>query len=257
MDNNQLNNPDLQHKRQVEDTDKKADPIQLNTQFELEKHNIGADDFKAETEQLIKKGEEAKERKGLFIVKTASRWIEQAKTRPIPKMLFGEFWFESELCILFADTNLGKSILAVQIGDSISKGRKIPYFKFEAKKQVVVYFDFELSDKQFEGRYSNNYKNHYSFNDSFFRCEISADNETNYNKKFEDLLKESIVRTIKKKNPSVLIIEAGSWEVTLILRSSSGIISTLLSCGVLRVDKSLKMAVRSPPRTADLTSVMS
>jgi len=70
-------------------------------------------DFINDVEQHIKQGNEAKESKGLFTVKTANRWIEQAKTRPIPQMLFGEFWFEGELCILFADTNLGKSILVV------------------------------------------------------------------------------------------------------------------------------------------------
>jgi hypothetical protein len=32
-------------------------------------------------------------------------------------MVFGTFWFEGELCILFADSNRGTSILAVQIGN--------------------------------------------------------------------------------------------------------------------------------------------
>ncbi|KUK77210.1 MAG: Uncharacterized protein XD92_0883, partial [Proteiniphilum acetatigenes] len=49
----------------------------------------------------------------LLEVKTANKWIEQASRRPIPRMLFSEFWFEQELCILFADTNVGKTILAV------------------------------------------------------------------------------------------------------------------------------------------------
>ena len=97
----------------------------LKTDFEFEKYGIGVEDIKAEIEQLSKQGNEANESKGLFTVKTASRWIAQAKTRPIPKMLFSELWFEGELCILFADTNLGKSIKAVQIGNSISKGEPI------------------------------------------------------------------------------------------------------------------------------------
>ena len=76
MENSQLNNPDFQHKDQGQDTNKKSDSIKLDPQFDYEKHNIGVEDFKAEKEKLIKKGEEAKEIKGLFIVKTASRWIE-------------------------------------------------------------------------------------------------------------------------------------------------------------------------------------
>src|SRR5674476_374724 len=58
---------------------------------------------------------------GLFTTQSANLWIEQAKSRPIPKMLFSEFWYESEVCILFSHTNLGKSILAVQIANSISR----------------------------------------------------------------------------------------------------------------------------------------
>ena len=108
--------------------------------------------------EVLKNAESKNENKGLFTLKTANHWIEQAKNRPIPKMLFGEFWLEGELCILFADTNLGKSILAVQIGNSICKGDRIPGFKFEIQKQTILYFDFELSDKQFENRYSKNFE---------------------------------------------------------------------------------------------------
>ncbi len=38
-------------------------------------------------------------KKGLFLVKEAAQWIDEAKNRPIPKMLFSEFWHEGELCI--------------------------------------------------------------------------------------------------------------------------------------------------------------
>ncbi len=93
-------------------------------------------------EKLKQTTAKEKENIGLFTVKPANRWIEQAKGRPIPKMLFSEFWFEGELCILFADTNLGKSILAVQIGNSISRGNHIQNFKMEAQKQPILYFDF-------------------------------------------------------------------------------------------------------------------
>ena len=57
-----------------------------------------------------------------------------------------------------ATTNLGKSILAVQLGDSISRGVAIPGFRLEAAPQKVRYIDFELSDKQFEVRYSASFK---------------------------------------------------------------------------------------------------
>jgi archaellum biogenesis ATPase FlaH len=181
--------------------------MELETNFELDKYGIGVEDIKAEAEKLLKQGNEAKESKGLFTVKTASRWIEQAKTRPIPKMLFGEFWFEGELCILFADTNLGKSILAVQIGNSISKGEQIRGFILETPKQPILYFDFELSDKQFENRYSLKFEQHYNFDDNFIRVEINPDAVIPEAQTFEDYLNHSLERSITETGAKVLIID--------------------------------------------------
>jgi hypothetical protein len=76
---------------------------------------------------------------------------------------------------LFADTNVGKSILAVQIADNVARGEAYGLLCCETKAQKVIYFDFELSDKQFEGRYSekNNdyFTNHYQFSENFYRAE--------------------------------------------------------------------------------------
>lgn len=104
-----------------------------------------------------------------FAVKKASEWLDEAKAKAIPKKLFEEFWYESELCFLFADTNAGKSILAVQIAERIASGGS------EAAAQKVLYFDFELSAKQFERRYSQNYANHFEFSDEFYRVEVDID----------------------------------------------------------------------------------
>jgi RecA-family ATPase len=145
--------------------------------------------------------------KSLFMVQTANKWIEQAKTRPIPNMLFSEFWFEGELCILFADTNLGKSILAVQIGNSISMGEAIQGFKLETTKQKVLYFDFELSDKQFENRYSIQYKKHYKFDNYFERVEIDSDAVLPENQSYEEYLNDSLEQTINESGAKIVIID--------------------------------------------------
>ena len=176
-------------------------------QYDFEKYGIGKDDLINEIEKTEKHFKGISEQKGMFIVKPANDWIEQAKTRPIPEMLFGEFWFEGELCILFADTNLGKSILAVQIGNSISKGEPIKGFKLEAKKQPVLYFDFELADKQFEARYSLNFQNHYSFDNFFLRVEINPDAPLPEGKSFEDYLSESLEKSISETGAKILIID--------------------------------------------------
>lgn len=145
---------------------------------------------------------------GCLIVKPANIWVDEAKSRPIPKMLFGEFVFEGEVSVLFADTNVGKSILAVQIADSISSGRPVKGFKLEVGSKKVAYLDFELSDKQFEKRYSENYQNHYVFHDNFLRAEINPDLELP--KEFdciEDYLNHSFSTVIEKHNSEVLIID--------------------------------------------------
>lgn len=195
------------NKLSTKEGDKDTNLNTITPVFELEKYGIEVEDIKTDAEQHLKQGNEAKESKGLFTVKTASRWIEQAKTRPIPKMLFGEFWFEGELCILFADTNLGKSILAVQIGNSISRGEQIRGFQLETAKQPILYFDFELSDKQFENRYSIKFEQHYTFDNNFIRVEINPDAVIPEAQTFEDYLNHSLERSITETGTKILIID--------------------------------------------------
>ena len=62
---------------------------------------------------------------------------------PTQKSLWLSLWHEGEVACLFADTNMGKSIYAIQIADHVSQSRP------------VLYFDFEMSDKQFQLRYTD------------------------------------------------------------------------------------------------------
>jgi len=182
----------------------------LKPDFDFEKFSIGAEEIKFEVEKLRKQCEEESESKGLFTVKPASQWIEQAKKRPIPKMLFAEFWFEGELCILFADTNLGKSALAVQISNSISAGESIKAFRLEAERQIILYIDFELSEKQFEARYSEKFENHYIFNKNFLRAEVNpekSDYKENGFDSFERYLYNSLEEFIIETEAKILIID--------------------------------------------------
>ena len=186
--------------------------IKINPQFE-ELQPIRPKDMTDHIEGMYKELEAKKQNKGLFKVKTANQWLNEAKNTPVPEMLFGEFWHENEICVLFADSNLGKSILAVQIADSISRGEQIQGFKLEAKKQPVLYFDFELSAKQFEVRYSCKsrtqkvFENHYSFDDNFKRIEINPDTEIPKESDFEKYLNQSIEQSIIETGAKVLIID--------------------------------------------------
>lgn len=146
--------------------------------------------------------------RSMLNIKRSYEWIEEAMKLPEPTMLFDEFWIEGEISILFADTNAGKSILAVQIADSISRGEAIPGFRLEAPAQRVMYFDFELSCKQYELRYSNGYRDHYPFHPYMFRAELNPGDKLPHGcDSFEDCIIQSIEDAVLNRNIKVLVID--------------------------------------------------
>jgi RecA-family ATPase len=143
-----------------------------------------------------------------FNIKPINDWIEEAKNRPIPNRLFSEFWYENETCILFADTNLGKSILALQMSNALSKGITIEGFKMEILAQKVLYFDFELSDKQVENRYSKQYSEHYVFSPNLLRVEINPEQETPPEfKDSDEFLCHSLEQAIIEHDSKIIVID--------------------------------------------------
>jgi hypothetical protein len=143
----------------------------------------------------------------LFSVATGKRWMELGEREPAPKMLFGELWHEGELCILFADTNVGKSVLAVQIGNSIARGKAIAPFTMNAEPARVLYIDFELSTKQFYQRYTGAEGDH-NFPFSFLRAEFRPDNALNGNySNYDEQIIAGIAYKIKLVKATVLIID--------------------------------------------------
>lgn len=143
---------------------------------------------------------------GIILVRSANKVMSEAALIPIPKMLFDEFWHEGELCVLYADTGVGKSILGVQIGISIATGIQIPGFALEAPVQPVYYFDFELSGKQFQQRYSKDFQDNYVFPDNFYRGEMTPD-EIPAAEKFETFLISCFEKAITKTGAKILIID--------------------------------------------------
>jgi uncharacterized membrane protein len=145
----------------------------------------------------------------LFTVCTGNRWMDLGERQPEPKMLFGPLWYQGELCILFADTNVGKSVLAVQIANSIARRRPIRPFPLNAPQANVLYIDFELSTRQFYQRYSHQQRS-YNFNDRFFRAEFNANNGIDLAGNtgiYNDFLFYGIEYKINLVKPTVLIID--------------------------------------------------
>ncbi len=166
--------------------------LEFNNEEEKLQYLFGG--INAYSQQIEQEHKEKESKQGLFLIRPANDWINLAKNRPTPNRLYFDFWFEYELCCLFASSNVGKSILAVQIAVKI------------AETQKILYFDMELSSKQFEGRYSANYINHYLFSDNFFRVELDP-NFIPENKSFEEILNESLEMAINATGAKVLIID--------------------------------------------------
>lgn len=104
--------------------------------------------------------------------------VMRATVRRRAEPLFGEFWREGELALMFGEPGVGKSLLAVQIADGIAKsgafrmhGAQCTMHNGGAKRQKeknkrgrVLYVDLVLSDEQFRRRYGR-----YGFSANLYR----------------------------------------------------------------------------------------
>lgn len=148
---------------------------------------------------------------GLFTINGANGWLDIGKNQPMPRHLFGDFWCEGEVCILFSDSNAGKSILAVQIADSITSGKPIQGIQMDAEQQKVLYFDFELSPKQFEIRCSVDGTDHYIFNELFERAQMDNIDEMPDDISFEKYLHSELESVIQERGVRIIIIDNITW----------------------------------------------
>jgi hypothetical protein len=137
-------------------------------------------------------------------IRTANDRLKEAATQPTPNNLFNSLVFENETTILFADTEAGKSILAVQIGNEISKRLR------------TLYVDMELSTRQFGMRYSEESAIeetiNYTFNDNFMIASfadsledfIEGENEFDIFKEVENLISENNIECLIFDNMSMI-----------------------------------------------------
>lgn len=142
-----------------------------------------------------------------FIIMPGETWLQTGAGIPQAEMLFGSFWFQDELCILFADTNAGKSILAVQIGNAISRGLPTGPFQMNAPAETVLYFDFELSTSQFRKRYEGSGPDGV-FNAKFLRAVINpSSNKARKFGSYEEYISNEIENALISTGAKVLIID--------------------------------------------------
>lgn len=135
---------------------------------------------------------------GIFHAKSFNQAIADARSVPNPTELYHSLWYEGELCCLFSDSNLGKSILAVQIAANVA----------ETGKRVAC-FDLEQSEKQFQMRYTTEDGVSFHFPENLIRVEIDSDSLTE--ERFEDVILKYIEATIVRVNIDVAIIDNLTW----------------------------------------------
>lgn len=140
-----------------------------------------------------------------FVIRDAADWVEEAARWPSPRPLWNDMWFEGEVCCLFADSNVGKSILAVQICDEISQ------------REAVAYFDFEMGQKPFQMRYTDDSTGRlYQFNRNFKRIQLSS--EEIYDSDIDTII-DHIEKAAADCGARIIVIDNISWICN---RSESG-----------------------------------
>ncbi len=129
---------------------------------------------------------------GMLQIERINDTMEKVKDKPEPRDLFRGFWYEGEVACLFADSNVGKSILALQIAEQI------------AADQLVIYYDFELSDIQLRSRYADRDEAH-QFPDNLYRGYIDPTKITDGD--FEAALLRDIEQSALILKAKIIIID--------------------------------------------------
>ncbi len=150
--------------------------------------------------------------KKLAPIRQANKRLADASNQPAIRKLCGVFWMLFELHILFADTGVGKSIMAVAIADALSRGECFLKLDNENEPLKVLIYDFELSDKQAEKRYSDDLDGTpYEFSEYLYYDTIDFialdELANNTNSKVDELLFEKMKYDIEDLGINVLMID--------------------------------------------------
>jgi len=95
-----------------------------------------------------------------FIRNTTQNLKQQIQSIGTVEKIFGKLWFMGDICVLFSDSNIGKSTLANDIVLGILQ-KGWDFFGENSESCTVkeplnvIYYDFETSDKQYMVKYRN------------------------------------------------------------------------------------------------------
>jgi archaellum biogenesis ATPase FlaH len=189
------------------------------------------------------------ETKNGLITRPASERLNSAKSKPPIAPLFDDFWFSGELTFLFGSTNVGKTILAVQLLDAISMGAKIQGFDGPQTPMKVCLFDFELSESQFLKRYSDENGNVHQFSDNFLTAEIDPEISISEGISFQDYILAQIEKTIIEHRIEVVVIDNLTALLSIITETKNALeLMRKLRLLKLRLNVSMIVIGHTPKR---------
>lgn len=192
--------PDLNYEADTLQRERENSTAKLDNPSETAKETLG----KLDVAKLMREADASNQNQqqeatdsGVLVCRRANEVTAEAMKKPDAAPLFEKLWFEGEVACLFADSNVGKSILAVQIGEAIARSGK-----------RVLYCDFELSDKQFQRRYTSDTGRRHQFSENFYRVTIDRDKLKDLNPyEAEDAILKSIEESLVAYEARIVIVD--------------------------------------------------
>ena len=195
---------------------------------------VGWDPDRDRLQRLIEEDKKRKPRgysppPEMLYVQPIQQFIENGSQCGPMKQMFGPFWLEEEVAVLYSPPGVGKSALAIQIAESLARGAPLPPFDdpapvLEVPPQRVLYLDFELTQLQLTRRYTVvpdggvSLASKYQFSPALRRAELYWDGRLiDGYQDFTDMIFENIRRQLYAHEASVLIVD----NITFLSRSST------------------------------------
>lgn len=152
-------------------------------------------------ENTVDTAENTPAKPSLLTTRIGGAILDETHSTPVPGMLFSEFWSEGELSVLFGSEGVGKSLLAVQVAEAVTKSSPVNGFTTDVPAQKALYFDFSTSDRQFARRYKG-----HRFSDNFIRVTLNPHHWEL--RKFGEQLVAAIETAVQEHEAKVIIIDS-------------------------------------------------